>query len=497
VKSFKQYITQTTLLAEGAASHARTYMSGFVTNKLTQQKSWEYEDQTGKRPEDTPTGVTTRVTVRPSVSTTTLGRLRLPVTPSVPGELVSKIQKNQDVGGEFSQFDTPAPNPDQTVPVYGSVLNTRTHQGQETTGHEVRHAIQHAGLGINRGLLSYSGSGAVQTPTDFNVPSRLADYRQDPSAANMQRLVAGMDLTWRRRDQGEIQRREHNTGRGGAHVPMVPGEPTDKAYTEFMSAITGVPPVGQYNNPHHQQLTGLLTVHDNDQDTISGFPHYSIQPSEVDARVQDHIHHLLSFQHSPDLHHFISAQISEDPTIQHHLHQFHRTGNTEHLDRIRQHTRNLTLEITANFGDHSSQLTDWHNRGTQYLDKLEDKIKTGDMYKDVVEYGKASAPEYTQTREWQANTSDAQVWKKNALKAMAIFRTKREDTLKAAKQHAQGAAGLILDNNPHVDGFVADMVGETPHGAKVQSWVDSRRQAYDPEFNFAAQAKAAGYRLGS
>lgn len=475
MKSFRTFLIETLVLVEGAVSQARSFLAGVEALGRTQR---QHDAGYGS--------VGTFIPISGSVSRTTTDRLELPPVSSVPGYIRSRIADptqhgmGHDTGGWYSNAPAPPADPYNAPVPHMGFINTKAEFDRATAAHEIRHAIQYAGLGINRGLRRLAQLGDTgRTPGETR---RLGEYRRDPSTETVQNIVAPMDL---RPSTGDLPRRQAPGSRGGEHVPITPGNPTDKGYTEFISAITGVP----YHSGSEEldNLMRMPSQHREPTDSISyTIPTYALHPWEHDARVQNGIDGILRRIG------VIEDEFKSDETAHTHVQKFLGTGDTTHLDALRQHVRNTVIQA----GSTDTYLDHYHKTGNQYLDELEQQIRTGDMAARVREYGSGavhrgtnSGGRYATTPEWE-HSMHPDVWKKTALAALARFRDLNNQTVAKKKREMMGAAGLILDNSPRVDSLVASLVGRnnpsSHHTDKLTGWLTARQDSYDPEFNIAA-----------
>lgn len=478
MKPFRTFLSETLVLVEGAVSQARSYLAGIEANNRTQR---QYDMGYGS--------AGTFIPMSGSVSRTTTDRLELPPVSSVPGYIRSqfadptKYGVSKDTGGWYSYAPPPPDDPyNARVPHMGFIYNSRELNPQ-TTAHEIRHAIQYAGLGINRGLrrLAQLGAGG-RTPGETR---RLGAYERDPSTETIQDIVAPMDL---RPSTGDLLRLQAPGSRGGQHVPITPANPTDKGYTEFISSITGVP--YHIDSGELYNLMRVPSQHRAHTDSIEyRIPTYALHPWEHDARVQNGIHDIIRGLRNAD------EAMDGDETAQTHIQKFLGTGDTAHLDALRQHVRNTVIQT----GSTDTMLDHFHKTGNQYLDELEQQIMTGDMAARVREYGSGAAyrgtnngGSYATTPEWE-NSMHPDVWKKTALAALARFRGINNETVASKKREMMGAAGLILDNSPRLDTLITDLVARNnpspEHTDKLTGWLNKRVESYDPEFNIAVAAR--------
>jgi hypothetical protein len=304
-------------------------------------------------------------------------------------------------------------------------LSTFSAATRTAVPHERRHAVQTGGVRVNTALKAAAVPG---TPTN----ERLKTYQGNPSEENKEQFLDSLNLS-----SGQT--------------------PTTKAFSKFVSTVTGY----RHGPETAHHITRIMTLPSQTNEFDKNYPTYSFDPAEVDARVQDDIHTIVTDTPTD------ASQFAETFGTDHlhHIEQFNKTGDVAHLKNFETHVRNTAISHAMR----NSRNNQYLNQAERYFDGLQDHISSGEM-----------------TRTMSTPPADVEGWKKNSLKALNTFRQQHRQHVQRVNRDAMGAAALILTHGTNLGGnllqqYQGDIVPE--HQQRFQQHLDQSFASMDPKLN--------------
>lgn len=425
MKSFIEHLKQSVILQEGAESHARNYAAARRhSHRLIMDP--EYQEKTkigsysGKHP--------VQVTVSPVTAARAGG---IPDLSKITG-YVGQQKHTADSAGMYYTGGLKNQRLDR--------MNFSSFTGATPAiiPHERRHAVQVAGASINAALKAANLPGTESS-------ERLDVYRKNPTEENKQEFLNALNVS-----SNQL--------------------PTTKAFSKFVSTVSGIPLTADT----HQKINTIMTLPHQTGEHHETPPMYSFEPWEMDSRVQDTIHGIVSMA-KPDREEFEAFHGTDHLK---HLEQFNKTGDVSHLKNFETHVRNRVINAGMAVDDNSI-----HARSArQYFDRLQDHISSGQMLQNM------STP-----------PQNPQQWKQDSLKALRDFRKHHEQHLQRLQKETVGAAGLILT---HGVNFGGRMLGEyqgniaPEHQEKFNQYVQQTFKSMNPELNLYKEPDATKVPVG-
>lgn len=419
MKSFIQHLKQSVILQEGAESHARNYAAARRhSHRLIMDP--EYQDRvekglhSGKHP--------VQVTVSPVTAARAGG---IPDLSKITG-YVGQQKHTADFAGLYY------PGGLKNQRVNRMNFSSFSAATPDVIPHERRHAVQFAGASINTALKSANLPGTESS-------ERLDVYRKNPTEENKQEFLDALNVT-----SNQL--------------------PATKAFSKFVSTVSGIP----LTTDTHRKINAIMTLPHQTGEHHELSPMYSFEPWEMDSRVQDSIHEIVSMT-KLDREEFEGLHGTDHLK---HLEQFNKTGDVSHLKNFETHIRNRIINVGMANNDSST-----HARSArEYFDRLQDHIGSGKMLQNM------STP-----------PQNPEQWKQDSLKALGDFRKHHEQHLQRLQKETVGAAGLILT---HGVNFGGRMLGEyqsiiaPEHQEKFNKYVDQTFKSMNPELNLYKEPDA-------